>query len=88
MAVLAAENDLSTLGAFAAGLAPGVLTDVVIANLDHLPAQQAAPPGGRSGGGGSMAALAGLMQARAPVLALWPAQPASTSTDVFTLLML
>jgi hypothetical protein len=62
MGALAAEGDLATLRAFGAGLAPGVLTDVVIANLDHLPAQPAARAGGAGGG---MAALAGLMQARA-----------------------
>jgi hypothetical protein len=40
MAILAAENDLTTLRAFAGGLSDAILTDVMIANLDHLPLRE------------------------------------------------
>ncbi len=64
LAVLAAEGDLATLNGVAGGLAPSVLTDVVIANLDHLPQPQDVYPGGIPPQqlGGGVAALAGLMQ--------------------------
>lgn len=66
LAVLAAENDLATLNGVAGGLAPSVLTDVVIANLDHLPQPQDIYPGGvpqnQGAPGGGMEALVGLMQ--------------------------
>ena len=61
MAVLAAEGDHATLNGVAAGLAPGVLTDVVIANLDHLPRREdvaAQGGGGVPSPSGGMAALA------------------------------
>ncbi|CAL8471131.1 g10673 [Coccomyxa elongata] len=40
MAVLAAENDFTTLKAFVAELSDAVLADAVIANLDHLPRRE------------------------------------------------
>jgi len=60
MAVLAAENDLKTLQDFSNGLADAVLSDVVIAHLDHLPTREKAAATGSASGG--MAALEGLLQ--------------------------
>lgn len=59
MGILAAENDLSTLNAFAGNLSNEALTDVMIASLDHLPPREAVcgnAPAPAAGG------LAGLMQ--------------------------
>ena len=74
LAVLAAENDTATLTGVAGGLALGVLTDVVIANLEHLPLPEELFPGGvlppQIAPSGGMTALAGLMQVLSCLLSI------------------
>jgi hypothetical protein len=60
MCTLAAEKDLLTLQAFSSGLAPGVMADIVIANLDHLP-RRGDVSGAQNASSGT-GALASLMQ--------------------------
>ncbi len=61
MAVLAAENDLTTLKAFVAELSDAVLADAVIANLDHLPRREDVCDGVPAPAAG-LGGLAGLLQ--------------------------
>ena len=60
MSTLAAEKDMLTLQAFSSGLAPGVMADIVIANLDHLPRRE--DVAGAQNASSSTDALASLMQ--------------------------
>lgn len=60
MSTLAAEKDMLTLQAFSSGLAPGVMADIVIANLDHLPRRE--DVSGAQNASSGTGALASLMQ--------------------------
>ena len=60
MSTLAAEKDLLTLQAFSSGLAPDVMADIVIANLDRLPRRE--DVSGAQNASSGTGALASLMQ--------------------------
>jgi hypothetical protein len=66
MSTLAAEKDLLTLQAFSSRLPPGVMADVVIANLDHLPWRE--DVSGAKDASSGTGALASLMQVSLVVL--------------------
>ena len=84
MAVLAAENDFTTLKAFVSELSDAVLADAVITNLDHLPRREDVCDGVPApvGPGG----LAGLIQVPLCFLSSMPARSNTTTLSLPSLL--